>query len=586
MKRLRAISLAAAALLTVVCICPSSTNPLPGPDGGGNPVPTEDFVAPPSPENSPGIDGSVGGEIATECNGQTGSVQFDENSFNGITDFKISCLSENEIEDLEKAVQIWSGDTGVLLGAIKIEPSQSFNKDVLLRIPLAIPWPELAGHYVTVYIYKPDQPESQAFEEYKQAQVDEEGRTASVRVDHFTIFALIGFPPLTDTIPPTSIPTFIPTDVPTLTFTPIPSPTFTPYTCTDPQGWECAVYKPGEPIRVAAMLSPSGPSNTKSLSNDILNGVNAAISSHPTIGGHAIIVDTYDDGCRTDWANQNADKIVSDTSIVAVIGTTCPDTAKAAIPTLSKYGLTMLSPVNTDPSLTQETYYSGFYRIAPSDVMEAQIMAKYARDKLGIKRVIIIYDKNWPVSSSLRDAFYKEFDRLGGIIDGYYSTPGSGSDMSGLIKILKAYKPDAYYLALLPDQAQVLVSQAYKAGLFMQILGTNFLYNSTYFSKMGAFTNGMFIPRIQMPVDKYTEAYSLDAMDFLLTVLAQISVLDSDGTLYVRRGALRNALSFYQGYPGKTGTIQCVYPGECAHPPYDIYKWIGQKLQLQVTVSP
>ncbi|MEW6239429.1 MAG: ABC transporter substrate-binding protein [Chloroflexota bacterium] len=545
MDRRRSILFAAAALLTVMCICPSSGPQIPDTGGGDSPtegiVPTSTpfVVSPTLPPQQAGIDGKVGGDIPVECNNVKGDVNFPPGSFDEIVEFKVQCLSEQEMKDLDQLVKDATGQTGEVLGAMRVEPSPYYFKtDVTLDIPLIIQRLDLAGRYVDLYLAAPDLPGG--IQRISQAPVASDGWSARARVDHFSTFVLV------EIIQPTVVPTDTPQQI----------------TCTDPLG--CVVYPPGEPIHIAALLSPSGPSNTKTISKDILSGMETARSEHPSIAGHSIAIDVHDDVCDPKLAEEQAYKIIDDGQAAAVIGTTCPGTAQAAVPILSRSNYAILSPFNTDPTSAQlGFYYSGFYRIAPVETIEALALARYAREKEGMVYVTIIRDDRAD-SANLSNAFSTEFENSGGGILSVRQVPGNLLDFSTLIGSLKYSKrPDAYYLVLLPEQALAFVSQAQKAGLNETILGASSLNDDFYIRDLRV--NGTLIAEIDLPVDKFTVEYARDATAFLLTALDKATIPYPDGSLVIRRSDLRAILSALKE-DGKTGTIECGPLGDCAHP--------------------
>ena len=91
------------------------------------------------------------------------------------------------------------------------------------------------------------------------------------------------------------------------------------YECEDSLG--CVSYAEGEPVRIASALVISGP-NTD-LGTDSQYGVEIAIDFKGEIVGHPIELQAEDDGCNAEGGQTAGQKIVSDPTIVAVVGTSC-----------------------------------------------------------------------------------------------------------------------------------------------------------------------------------------------------------------------------------------------------------------------
>jgi branched-chain amino acid transport system substrate-binding protein len=58
-------------------------------------------------------------------------------------------------------------------------------------------------------------------------------------------------------------------------------------------------------------------------------------------------------------------------------------------------------------------------------------------------------------------------------------------------------------------------------------------------------------------------AHGYDATNMMLNAIEQVAVQGDDGTLYVPKGALRDALYATKDYQGLTGNITCTPTGDC-----------------------
>ncbi|MGD8605258.1 MAG: ABC transporter substrate-binding protein, partial [Anaerolineales bacterium] len=120
------------------------------------------------------------------------------------------------------------------------------------------------------------------------------------------------------------------------------------FTCEDAIG--CVTYAPGEPIRIASALVISG-ANTD-LGTDSQYGVEIAIDFAGEVMGHTVELQAEDDGCNAEGGQAAGQKIVSDPTIIAVIGTSCSGAGVPMSTVISEAGYVMISPSNTAPSLT------------------------------------------------------------------------------------------------------------------------------------------------------------------------------------------------------------------------------------------
>ncbi|MFM6368774.1 MAG: ABC transporter substrate-binding protein, partial [Dolichospermum sp.] len=83
-------------------------------------------------------------------------------------------------------------------------------------------------------------------------------------------------------------------------------------------------------------------------------------------------------------AQQIAQQLVKDDSILGVIGHNSSDTTKEALPEYEKAKLAVISPASTSILLLQNPV---FFRVVYSDETAGKALAEYAFNKLNVKRV-------------------------------------------------------------------------------------------------------------------------------------------------------------------------------------------------------
>ena len=108
--------------------------------------------------------------------------------------------------------------------------------------------------------------------------------------------------------------------------------------CTDELG--CVTYGPDDPIRIASALVISG-ANTD-LGTDSQYGVEIAIDFAGEVMGHTVELQAEDDGCNAEGGQAAGQKIVSDPTIIAVIGTSCSGAGVPMSTVISEAGYVMI----------------------------------------------------------------------------------------------------------------------------------------------------------------------------------------------------------------------------------------------------
>ncbi|MEY3401541.1 MAG: hypothetical protein RLZZ86_1156, partial [Cyanobacteriota bacterium] len=109
-------------------------------------------------------------------------------------------------------------------------------------------------------------------------------------------------------------------------------------------------------------------------------------------------------------AQQVAQQLAQDDSILGVIGHNSSDATQKALPEYEKAGLAIISP--TAASILLKS--SVFFRAVHSDQVTGTKLAEYTYNNLQLKRAVIFANPNSPYSNSIREVFTNRFEKLGG----------------------------------------------------------------------------------------------------------------------------------------------------------------------------
>jgi branched-chain amino acid transport system substrate-binding protein len=365
-----------------------------------------------------------------------------------------------------------------------------------------------------------------------------------------------------------------------------------PYTCTDPIG--CVKIGPTDPIHIAYLLVVSGPNSA--LGIDSRNGVEIAIAdAGGKILGHDIKFDGEDGGCSADGGQAAGTKLASDSTIVAVIGTSCSSEARAAEPLLSAAGFVTISSSNTAPDLTDPTnpnHYPGYFRTAHNDKIQGAAAADFAYNFLGVRKAATIHDGSL-YADKLQGVFADEFTKLGGTVTLQTSVTIGQTDMSSVLASIASGSPELIYFPIFLPEGAFLIDQAKTTpGLEnTKLMGADGLYSPDVMNSAGAAVEGFMVssPLVQGPaydafVAKYVakfgeqpinifHAHAYDAFNIVVAAIEKVAVVESDGTIYIPRQGLRDAMAATKDFQGLTGVLTCNVDGDCANPIIGVYEY-------------
>ena len=360
-----------------------------------------------------------------------------------------------------------------------------------------------------------------------------------------------------------------------------------------PQGEDlgAVIVGPGEPIQLRSL---SALSFVADLGVPSQRGAALAVADYGPIHGHPLALVGYDTRCSDTAAAAAADAVVGDPRVIGVIGASCSFASMTAAPIISQAGLVMISPSNTAPSLTSdlrgnpgEYNRPGYFRVVGNDLYEAQAVAQFAYQDLGLRKIAAIHDGD-PYTSGLVFACAAAFEEMGGAMS-IFSVSKGQTDMRSLLAEIAALSPDAVYMPLFPAEGGRILQQIHQLddlSAAVRIGGAGLL--TAEFLTIPE-SEGIYLPGPELEFDAnrnqatgrggqeltrlYRETYqeentspymfhAYDAATLLLQAIEEVAVVDGDA-LYVDRAALRAALSNTSNFSGVTGSLSCDRFGDC-----------------------
>jgi branched-chain amino acid transport system substrate-binding protein len=213
-------------------------------------------------------------------------------------------------------------------------------------------------------------------------------------------------------------------------------------TCEDALG--CVEIAAGDPIKIGYALVVAGPN--AALGEDSARGIEIAVDDMGgELLGHPIEIVGEDSGCSPEGGQAAAAKLASDTSIVAVVGTSCSSEARVGAPILSEAGLSMVSPSNTAPDLTDPANrVDGYFRTAHNDLVQGAVAAEFVFNDLGLTKAATVHDGSL-YAVGLATAFADSFKELGGEIVSEQAVNVGDTDMRPVLTTIAAAGPEMIY---------------------------------------------------------------------------------------------------------------------------------------------
>ncbi|MDP8904867.1 MAG: branched-chain amino acid ABC transporter substrate-binding protein [Chloroflexota bacterium] len=346
----------------------------------------------------------------------------------------------------------------------------------------------------------------------------------------------------------------------------------------------------GEPIHIGMLLVLTGPD--ADLGRDAQIGAQvAAEMAGNEILGHPISFNPQDDQCSAEGGTAGARALVSDPTIVAIIGTSCSSAGVPASQIASDAGVLIVSPSATAPSLTHpDTHQPFFLRTAHNDEVQGEAMARFAREVLQVERAASVHDGS-PYSEQLQQVFRDRFQEFGGTLAGdAQAVAPTDTDMRPVLTTIAANDPGLIYYPIFTAGGALMTQQARENPDLegVHLAGADGMQSPTFLNAAGEAAIGLFAsgPDLAYAGTFYSEeflpayrqisgteaplsvfhAHAFDAMNMLIQVIEQVAVESGDGSLTIDRQQLRDAFFAIEGYEGVTGNLTCDENGDCADP--------------------
>ncbi|RJQ77828.1 branched-chain amino acid ABC transporter substrate-binding protein [Pseudonocardiaceae bacterium YIM PH 21723] len=314
-----------------------------------------------------------------------------------------------------------------------------------------------------------------------------------------------------------------------------------------------------------------------------------------TVKGYKLQLQTEDDEAKPQIGQQAATKLASDTSVVGVVGTLNSSVAETVQPVLAEKKIAMISPANTNPSLSRGKEYptapkraaENYFRVCATDDLQGPFGAKYLVEKAGKKNIAIITDGK-TYGDGLAGEFEKLATSLGAKIAGKEKVGEKDTDFSGVIAKIRGANPDAVFYGGEFPVAGPLSKQLKDAGLNIPLMGGDGIYDPKFIDlggKDGDFATSVGAPPDELPsakkfVDDYSAkkfkdafsaygAFAYDAANALIGGLKKVT--DAGDWSADKRADLLKAIGEYKGQ-GATGEVAFDQYGDSTNKLLTVYQ--------------
>lgn len=228
----------------------------------------------------------------------------------------------------------------------------------------------------------------------------------------------------------------------------------------------------GDTIKIGTICSVTG--DNKPWGEDSYEGSKLAVEEFNAAGGlNGKMVELVlgDSASKQDQAKTATDKLLSD-GVIALVGEVSSGNTIQMAKSAFEKGVPVVAVGATRTDLTQEGAH--VFRVCYTDDFQGPVMAQFAYEKLGSRKVAVMTDNNLPYSQGLSESFKATFKKLGGeiVTEAFYESGGKGVlNFSGQLTEIKAKNPDGLFLSGYFTEVGPIVQQARTAGIKAPVMG-------------------------------------------------------------------------------------------------------------------
>ncbi|WP_166415723.1 ABC transporter substrate-binding protein [Cochlodiniinecator piscidefendens] len=248
-------------------------------------------------------------------------------------------------------------------------------------------------------------------------------------------------------------------------------------------------------VKLGILIGFTGP--IESLATHMGAGAELAISEVNAAGG--ILDGTNVAGVRADTgcidnglSTSNAERLISAEGVSGLIGGDCSGVTGAILQNVAiPNGMVMISPSATSPALSTVEDQGLFFRTAPSDAREGQVMAEILMDR-GFQSVALTYTNN-DYGKGLADAFQAAYEAAGGSVTINAAHEDGKADYSAEVGALASAGGDILVVAGYLDQGGLgIINASLDSGAFEQFVLPGGMIGDSLPENVGPDLNGSF----------------------------------------------------------------------------------------------
>lgn len=313
----------------------------------------------------------------------------------------------------------------------------------------------------------------------------------------------------------------------------------------------------------------------------------------------------FDDQAKPDVGVANAKNMIADKDILAVVGHLNSGVAIPSSEVYKEVTLAMISPANTNPTVTDRGY-PNVNRVCGRDDIQGVVGSEFAKG-LGVKSVYVVHDKT-TYGQGVAEFFRDDAKKKGMTVQGFEGTEEK-SNFDPILTPVKAKNPGLVYFGGIYDQGAPFFKQAREKGIKAKFMGPDGMDSSDLTKIAGKTVVGMYytsaagpasaLPRAKEFVEEFKkkfgknpEPYAAEAYDSAAIALKAVEAAAKGGKTPSREAVTAEVRKVKLN--GITGEIEFDGKGDRKKANYFVLqvksdnpeKWGDNQIVKQLAIAP
>ncbi len=197
---------------------------------------------------------------------------------------------------------------------------------------------------------------------------------------------------------------------------------------------------------------------------------------------------------------------------LAIIGSNSSDLSLAVAEQAEANGILQITNVSTAADLTWDPQTGRVrpfvFRMCASDDVIGSLLAVFARDRLGVRRVAVLYEVGRNYSAQLARSFRRGFQDLaaGRVVSEFFYL-GLETDFRPQLRRIREFRPDAVFVPGSFPDATLAAAQAWQVGLRAIFLGGD-AWSSPFLFQKGAPPGDAYYVELCSPAPEFDRKYA------------------------------------------------------------------------------